>query len=116
MLAVKAVLSNRCGVWPVPTATTSTQLLLLIKDLEQQQQLLTRWSEQIFGAHRDERETADLHERHAQMQEEVSLDKAAAGMNIWSRHAWVNLTRLTTTAAAGAGEQVERADLWRAQG
>ena len=33
---------------------TSVQLLLL-------QELMGRWSEQIFGAHRDERETADLH-------------------------------------------------------
>ena len=44
---------------------------------------MNRWSELIFGAHRDERETADLHERHAQMQEarharKVAEERAAA--------------------------------------
>ena len=38
---------------------------------------MNRWSEQIFGAHRDERETADLHERHAQMQEARAARKVA---------------------------------------
>ena len=87
----------------------SAQLLL-------PQELVNRWSEQIFGAHRDERETADLHERHAQMQDDLSLEKPAAQMNILSRHAWTILATLTNTSAAGAGEQVERADLWRAPG
>ena len=48
----------------------SAQLLL-------PQELVNRWSEQIFGAHRDERETADLHERHAQMQEARTARKVA---------------------------------------
>ena len=38
---------------------------------------MNRWSEQIFGAHRDERETADLHERHAQMLEARSARRVA---------------------------------------
>ena len=41
------------------------------------QELVNRWSEQIYGAHRDERETADLRERHAQMQEARSARKRA---------------------------------------
>ncbi len=41
---------------------------------------MNRWSEQIFGAHRDERETADLRERHAQMQEARSARKRAEQM------------------------------------
>lgn len=44
------------------------------------QELVNRWSEQIFGAHRDERETADLRERHAQMQEARSARKRAEQM------------------------------------
>ena len=38
---------------------------------------MNRWSEQIYGAHRDERETADLRERHAQMQEARTARKRA---------------------------------------
>ena len=41
------------------------------------QELVNRWSEQIYGAHRDERETADLRERHAQMQEARTARKRA---------------------------------------
>ena len=68
----------------------SAQLLL-------PQELVNRWSEQIFGAHRDERETADLHERHAQMQEartarKVAEERAAAAdsdkpVSCWPRNA-----------------------------
>lgn len=44
------------------------------------QELVNRWSEQIFGAHRDERESADLRERHAQMQEARAARKRAEQM------------------------------------
>ena len=70
MLAVKAHLRGYCCVSFLTSVMTSAQLLVL-------QELVNRWSEQIFGAHRDERETADLHERHAQMQEARTARKVA---------------------------------------
>ncbi len=44
------------------------------------QELVNRWSEQIFGAHRDERESTDLRERHAQMREARAARKRAEQM------------------------------------
>ena len=70
VLTMKAILRGHWWALPFTYVITSAQLLLL-------QELVNRWSEQIFGAHRDERETADLHERHAQMQEARTARKVA---------------------------------------
>ena len=70
VLTMKAILRGHWWVLTLHICDPSAQLLL-------PQELVNRWSEQIFGAHRDERETADLHERHAQMQEARTARKVA---------------------------------------